>query len=249
MIVTDKEIIDVANKLNMYKNSVDVIYTSLKKPNPNFKLDKLKTETGLELTNEQNSGNIASFENQLELKEKLHQKVTSANATNIFKWIICTWGGIIETRFKGKPTINDYAICYLKSNDHKDFLKNIFNSEHAKNIASWSKVASFMYPDQCFIYDSRVPFVLNILFERRILPMPIPSNKTINQFNTKPNNSPSLSEYEDYCCLIKRIHKELYKSSYQNQYYVTEMLLFALLSNSDFIKNHISVTQVFKPKH
>ena len=53
MIVTDKEIKDVANKLNMYKNSVDVIYTSLKKPNPNFKLDKLKTETGLELTNEQ----------------------------------------------------------------------------------------------------------------------------------------------------------------------------------------------------
>ena len=116
----------------------------------------------------------------------------------------------------------------------------------ANNVASWSKVASFMYPNECYIYDSRVPFVLNILLGKAEYPVPVPSNTTIKQFNTKPNKSPSRNQYEDYCRTIERIHDQLYKGTvYANQKYVTEMLLFSLLSYQSFVCTHINNNNVY----
>ena len=244
MIVTDKEIKDVANKLNMYKNSVDVIYTSLKKPNPNFSLQTLQNQTGLVLTN--NGSNIASFNNQLQAKQLLKNYASHPKTEKVFDWIICTWGGINKARFDVN-TISNYAKMYNRSNSSKDFLDEIYNSMHcANNVASWSKVASFMYPNECYIYDSRVPFVLNILLEKAEYPVPVPSNTTIKQFNTKPNKSPSRNQYEDYCRTIERIHDKLYKGTiYANQNYVTEMLLFSLLSYQSFVSSHIDKNNVY----
>ena len=224
---------------------VSVLYTSLRKPNPNFSLQTLQNQTGLVLTN--NGSNIASFNNQLQAKQLLKNYASHPNTEKVFEWIICTWGGINKARFDVN-TISNYAKMYSNSNSSKVFLDKIYNnSMHcANNVASWSKVASFMYPNECYIYDSRVPFVLNILLEKSEYPVPVPSNTTIKQFNTRPNKSPSRKQYEDYCRTIELIHNQLYKGTvYANQKYVTEMLLFSLLSYQSFICTHINNNNVY----
>ena len=135
---------------------------------------------------------------------------------------------------------------YDGSNSSKDFLDKIFNSMHSNNVASWSKIASFMYPDECYIYDSRVPFVLNILLEKAEYPVPAPSNSTIKKYNTKPNKSPSRKQYVDYCKTIERIHEQLYKGTkYEKQKYVTEMLLFSLLGCTCFVCIYINKNNIY----
>lgn len=243
-MVTNQDINNVVAKLMPYRDMVDVLYTSLKKPNPNFSLNTLQDQTGLVLTN--NGSDIASFDNQLQAKQLLNNYAKYPKTEKVFEWIICTWGGINKARFDAN-TISHYANMYNRSNSSKDFLDKIYNSMHcANNVASWSKVASFMYPNECYIYDSRVPFVLNILLGKAEYPVPVPSNTTIKKFNTKPNKSPSRIQYEDYCRTIERIHEQLYKGTqYENQKYVTEMLLFSLLSHQRFISSHIDNNNVY----
>ena len=243
-MVTNQDISNVVAKLMPYRDKVDVLYTSLRKPNPNFSLKTLKNDTGLVLTN--NGSDIASFDNQLQAKENLKGCVNGTNTAKVFEWIICTWGGINKARFDS-VTFTHYANMYNSSKSSKIFLDKIYNSIHyANNVAYWSKVASFMYPNECYIYDSRVPFVLNILLEKAEYPVPAPSNSTIKKYNTKPNRAPSRIQYEDYCRTIERIHDQLYKGTkYEQQKYVTEMLLFSLLSFSCFVCDHINTNKVY----
>ena len=244
-MVTNQDINNVVAKLMPYRDMVDVLYTSLKKPNPNFSLQILQNQTGLALTN--NGSDIASFDNQLQAKQLLMNYANHPNTEKVFEWIICTWGGINRARFDSN-TFTYYANMYNKSNNSpKVFLDKIYNSMHcANNVASWSKVASFMYPNECYIYDSRVPFVLNILLGKSEYPVPAPSNTTIKKFNTKPNKAPSRIQYEDYCRTIERIHEQLYKGTqYELHKYVTEMLLFSLLSHQSFIITHIDKNKVY----
>ena len=243
-MVTNQDINNVVAKLMPYGNMVSVLYTSLRKPNPNFSLQTLQNQTGLVLTN--NGSNIASFNNQLQAKQLLKNYASHPNTEKVFEWIICTWGGINKARFDA-ITFTHYANMYNSSNSSKDFLDKIHKSTHyANNVASWSKVASFMYPNECYIYDSRVPFVLNILLEKAEYPVPAPSNSTIKKYNTKPNRAPSRIQYEDYCRTIERIHDQLYNGTkYEQQKYVTEMLLFSLLSFSCFVCDHINTNKVY----
>ena len=68
-MATDQDINNVVKKLMPYRDKVDILYTSLRKPNPNFSLETLKKKTGLVLTN--NGSDIASFDNQLQAKKDL----------------------------------------------------------------------------------------------------------------------------------------------------------------------------------
>lgn len=242
-MVTNQDISNVVAKLMPYRDKVDILYTSLIKPNPNFSLKTLENESGLVLTN--NGSDIASFDNQLQVKQQLKGCVNGTNTAKVFKWIICTWGGIKEGKFK-PTTITNYANMYDTSNSSKVFLDKIYNCMHSNNVASWSKVASFMYPNECYIYDSRVPFVLNILLGKAEYPVPTPSNTIFKKYNTKPNKSPSRIQYEDYCKTIERIHEQLYNGTiYVNQKYVTEMLLFSLLGCPCFICDYVDKNNVY----
>lgn len=253
MYITDEEVISVCKKLDPFKNKVGELYTSLTKPNPNFSIKLLKDKTGLEL---KNSGkDKASFDNQIELKLGLRYKVNSNRALEIFKWIICKWGGIPETRFKSS-TFSFYVDAYNNSQNKDDtnkaaaFLDYIYDSEAKNNVASWSKVASFLYPDECYIYDTRVSFTLDILLEKKVFPVPSIGNETIKAFNTKTNKGPTRGEYKEYCRLIECIHKKLFTNKYEDQNFVTEMLLFALIGNKEFVDKHVKQNTIFprRPK-
>ena len=135
-MVTNQDINNVVAKLMPYRNMVSVLYTSLRKPNPNFNLQTLQNQTGLVLTN--NGSNIASFNNQLQAKQLLKNYASHPNTEKVFEWIICTWGGINKARFDVN-TISNYAKMYSNSNSSKVFLDKIYNP-YTNNLIFFSNI-------------------------------------------------------------------------------------------------------------
>ena len=98
--------------------------------------------------------NDSPYERGIVIKSRIRKKLiaTSQYDINLYEkiclWIIKDWGGIKGAKDKNTKTlINNF----LKDKDHLKF----------DRIASTSKIASFMYPKEYIIYDSRVAFSLN----------------------------------------------------------------------------------------
>ena len=93
------------------------------------------------------------YEREIILKKKINNKLHEfydKESTLFYKlciWIINDWGGI-------KAAKNEEAIVFIKQ-----FLN--FNKSAYKRFASSSKVGSYMFPEKCIIYDSRVAYSLN----------------------------------------------------------------------------------------
>lgn len=94
------------------------------------------------------------YERGLVIRSRIRKKLIDASQydTNLYEklclWIIKDWGGIKGAKDENTKTLINNS---LKDKDHWKF----------DRIASSSKIASFMYPKEYIIYDSRVAFSLN----------------------------------------------------------------------------------------
>lgn len=224
--LTDKEIYDLAKALIQYKEGFEKRYEK----KAAFKLgDEVLKKIGLKLTN--SGKETASFENQIELKKNLKDKITEENRKDVFDWIVKTWGGVK----RGDNT--EYARI-VKEASKEELLLNISKAgkrlRKVKRVASWSKILSFLYPDEYCIYDSRVTFALDYLIGRYEFTIPYGRNTTIERYISK-HAEPTLDEYLEYCDLIKQLQPLVWPEKSVEEIYYTEMLVFSLLNNESFI--------------
>ncbi len=90
-----------------------------------------------------------SFTRELQLKKLVNHILNNAKAeqqSTLMNWIVKEWGGI--------KTGDKLAF------DKKHFEVNDKNLQFDR-IASYSKIAAFLFPKDCIIYDSRVAYSLN----------------------------------------------------------------------------------------
>ena len=147
-------------------------------------------------------------------------------------WIVQRWGGIFN--FIDNPA-NRRKI--------ESFGNALNNNEDLglSNIASLSKIASFVEPDRFFIYDSRAVYSLNLILlnsDYRGPFFPIPQGrgdqtkikelrKSIRQrIGSKKAFYPYSVAYYRYCELLRETATKVYDESSQPER--LEMLLFVL---------------------
>jgi len=228
-------------KLFYEKKNLNERYTAKVPELPDF-LKCLDTEINAQKT---------SYEKNIVLKEKLHNKIKEKlsvndkeNIKDIVLWIIRDWGGICKVN---KNSENKNTVVNVVINDVKRIFKDeeiTFDNIFIKSpIPSRSKVLSFLYPETCVICDSRVVFTLNRLLEitsdnkNTIYIKPLPSRNTIlsdaiknmNERIKKQENITLINLYSDFCESIKLITTCLNEKEWK--LYKTEMLLFTLAND------------------
>lgn len=243
MIIKEEQAKKIAELLKLFyeKKNLNERYTANVPELPDF-LKCLDTEINAQKT---------SYEKNIVLKEKLHNKIKEKlsvndkeNIKDIVLWIIRDWGGIcrVNKNSENKNTVVNVAINDVKRifKDEEITLDNIFIKSP---IPSRSKVLSFLYPETCVICDSRVVFTLNRLLEitsdnkNTIYIKPLPSRNTIlsdaiknmNERIKKQENITLINLYSDFCESIKLITKCLNEKEWK--LYKTEMLLFTLAND------------------
>ena len=89
-----------------------------------------------------------SFTRELQLKKLVNHILNNAKAEQqsaLMNWLVKEWGGIktgAELNLDKVNFINEKSLAFDR-------------------IASYSKIAAFMFPKECIIYDSRVAYSLN----------------------------------------------------------------------------------------
>ena len=222
-------IIDVVSTLKNYKNNLSSIY--MNKPRIDFDLELLKKVSGFDLT-AKGTVKKATFQKHVELKEKLKSYINGNNTEKIFYWIVYAWGGIKENE---NSSVSTFVDDYVKANGNGEVLLESFAGRQER-VASWSKILSFLYPHDYFIYDARVAFTLDFLYGRESFPVPPGDNTLINE-HVGRRRQPTLDEYKEYCSLIKKIHPQVWSTNEEGTnvpYYMTEMLIFSLLNDIGF---------------
>ncbi|WP_159636902.1 hypothetical protein [Sphingobacterium composti Ten et al. 2007 non Yoo et al. 2007] len=124
---------------------------------------------------------LSNFEKELKIKHTLNQHLNDANSVNsvdskfdeLCLWIIKDWGGINLNKEVVKPLVNQFI-------NKKDWGFN--------KIASISKVASFMFPEEFIIYDSRIAYSLNWIILKtnagnKYFPIPEGRNSKMTSFD------------------------------------------------------------------
>lgn len=190
------------------------------------------------------------FDKNIELKSELEYQYQSVgDSSKLDFWIINHWGGIHGFK-KTKKNIE-------KTKKFKQQLSvGKLTKESFGTISSLSKIASFMYPEEFFIYDSRVIYALNWLIlncENRdelrysYFPMPTSRNKILVNFDIQTIlNIYHLEQYTDfaamyydqqiayftYCKFIKKAALSIY-GEFEKPYLI-EMLLFVLADKEIF---------------
>ena len=154
--------------------------------------------------------NKSFYEKEVTLKAILRPHLIAAhiNDTILFDkltmWIIKEWGGI--------KAANEESTKLLI----QEFLKN--RTAKFERIASISKVAAYMFPEECIIYDSRVAYSLNwILLSQnaghKFFPIPEGRNSKMSAFNM------------DTLIRLKYVHKYVAqdKESLSNKKYINKI--------------------------
>ena len=221
--------IDVIATLKKYKNNLSSIY--MNKSRIDFDLELLKDVSGLDLT-ENGKVKKATFQKHLDLKENLNKYINNNNKENVFDWIVYTWGGVKKNK---NSSVSIFVDDYVKANGNGEVLLGSFAGRQER-VASWSKILSFLYPHDYFIYDARVAFTLDFLYGNELFPVPPGDNKVINE-HVGRRCQPTLGEYKEYCSLIKQIHPQIWSTNGECSnvpYYMTEMLIFSLLNDVGF---------------
>lgn len=190
------------------------------------------------------------FEKNIELKSELeYQYQSKKDSSELDFWIINHWGGIHG--FKNNNNNIDKIISFKQQIHTGKLTKSCFST-----ISSLSKIASFMYPERFFIYDSRVVYALNWLIltcenkeERRYsyFPMPTSRNKILvnfdiqtilNIYHSEQYTDFSAMYYDEqtayftYCNFIRKAALSIYGES--EKPYIIEMLLFVLADKEIF---------------
>lgn len=186
------------------------------------------------------------FQKNVYLKENLKDTLKKDESLETHYWIIQKWGGI--RTFK-KNTKNNNLIKNLRTELNNERLS--FDC-----IASLSKVASFMAPENYAIYDARAIYTLNWLLYKfadgkKLFPQPAGRNAKLGQHDMETifNLTGKMPEYyskkeafHEYCKLMKKLTSMQYGD--KRQPYFLEMLLFMIAPTwviSD-IKNSVSLT-------
>lgn len=229
---TDNKSIDHIATLKNYRDDLSSLY--MQKSKIDFDLFRLKEVSGLDLT-ENDTIKKATFSKHVELKEELANKITDDNRKEVFAWIVNVWGGV-----KGGTSI--FIKAFEKASKEKEKILENFASLN-KRVASWSKILSFLYPHDYFIYDARVAFTLDYLLGTTEFPVPDGFNRAVNN-HVEGRQQPTLDEYKKYCSMIKDIHSKLWPNGEnKDKPYLTEMLIFALLNDVGF---RVSIPKDFK---
>jgi len=193
---------------------------------------------------------ITIFEKNIELKNELeYQYQSKGDSSELDFWIINHWGGIHG--FKNTENNIDKTKKFKQQLNVGKLTKDSFST-----ISSLSKIASFMYPEEFFIYDSRVIYALNWLIltcENRdelcysYFPIPTSRNKILVNFDIQTVlNIYHSGQYTDfsamyydqqiayftYCNFIKKAAQSIYGES--EKPYLIEMLLFVLADKEIF---------------
>jgi len=170
------------------------------------------------------------------------------NKLDYYNWIVKDWGGIGSFR--------------KKIEDIDSFLKNVkdkkIKSIQFSTISSFSKIISFIQPNDYFIYDSRVAYVLNWLLLKNYSKdnyfFIIPSGRNsdlvkysmdtiISLFDKKNDKQfyPKRHSYFIYCDFIKVLYNKI-KNPIINDPFYFEMLLFGLFEKiCDEIKKDVEI--------
>lgn len=224
--------IDLVATLKNYRDDLSSLY--MLKSKIDFNLLRLKKVSGLDLT-ENKTKRKATFSDHTELKEKLRKNITDDNRRKVFAWIVNEWGGV-----KGDTSI--FIKAFDEAPKEKEKILESFARLNTR-VASWSKILSFLYPYDYFIYDARVAFTLDFLLGGTKFPVPDGFNSVVNK-HVEGRRQPTLDEYNKYCSQIKDIHSKLWpKGNEKDKPYLTEMLLFALLNDVGF---RMSIPNNFK---
>ncbi|NVJ66198.1 MAG: hypothetical protein HWE16_06895 [Gammaproteobacteria bacterium] len=137
-----------------------------------------------------------------------------------------------------------------------DFKSQLFSGKLTRknfdSISSLSKIASFSYPDDYVIYDSRAIYSLNwLLFKysksKKLFPQPKSRSPVLNRYDLNTvfelsNKEVTYYSYKEafhkYCKLIKQL------SINQEEPYILEMLLFSIAPDwvPEDLKNSVSLT-------
>ena len=199
----------------------------------NTLLDKAFKSTRDDFPCEQPKSNKTPWEKQVDLKKRVSKELNGSFVNdNANDWIVHKWGGI--TNF-----IIDDRVCKFKDELHNE--KILLSRSSYSVISSLSKIASFVNPEEFFVYDSRVAYTIDVLImeynenhDEKEPYFRVPSSqgsrtgeitKAIKSKNgTYRNNEEYYSEYLD---LIKKLYQKVFteKKGYP---FEVEMLLFAL---------------------
>ena len=166
------------------------------------------------------------------LKENLNKVLENDLNLKNHYWIIQEWGGIKS--FKQNDKNDEKINKFKKQLSAGKLTKEIFNL-----ISSFSKLASFINPNEYAIYDSRSIYSLNwLLFnftnEQELYPQPSGRNPKLAQYDlptivrlSKKGNTykSHKTAYCEYCKLLKYLSKEVFND---NKPYKIEMLLFII---------------------
>lgn len=94
-----------------------------------------------------------AFPRQLELKRMVGDKLAGSFENRIVnEWIVHYWGGIRRFDISDNTRITTFR-------DH--LVAGTITKKEFARISSLSKIASFVNPQGCFVYDSRVAFALD----------------------------------------------------------------------------------------
>ena len=128
-------------------------------------------------------------------------------AINVSKWIVKEWGGI--------QSGTDAVTLWYKKCDHygRGAVHNFVNQMGSQRIASWSKILSFVYPQEYPIYDARIGAALNSILWQvrapryfpRIGTQNGPANRAFEIMHKGPMWRPYLLSYHDYKSLVYHI--------------------------------------------
>jgi hypothetical protein len=192
------------------------------------------------------------YNRNIYLKDNFHFHLGQDSTLSSHYWAIQTWGGIGAFR---RNEINDNRI----RNFVGSLENNCLTRDYFSCISSLSKVASFLKPDEYFIYDSRVIYSLNwLLFnystDQALFPQPSGRSASLAKYDIQTifrltNRQLAFRSYDvafhEYCSLIKKLSPEVFGD--ENKPYRLEMLLFMAAPNW-IIKNiENSVTVEIKP--
>ncbi|MGX1641287.1 hypothetical protein [Sphingobacterium sp. NPDC055431] len=149
--------------------------------NWNAKIEKLVDFEIINNDELENWNLLSNYEKELNIKRTLNQYLANVESDNSIEskfhqvcyWIIKDWGGINLKEDKVKPLVDQF----LQMKD-AGFDK----------IASISKVASFMFPEEFIIYDSRVAYSLNWIILKtdagnKYFPIPEGRNSKMTSFD------------------------------------------------------------------
>ena len=205
------------------------------------------------IQNEIDSYHGSSYRKNLKLKQLISAYLNGCFTNQEMNfWIIRKWGGIGS--FNNLDSNQDKIVRFGLN------LSNRNNDVSISTISSLSKVASFVKPQEYFIYDSRTVFSLNWLLylsdSKKYFYKPNGRNNylidndyrdiVLNEYGSDFPTSVNIETYLNYCALINDLYDEVFEEDKNNrQPYKMEMLLYQIAPNiivdeiTDFRNNNV----------